>query len=82
MRNAKGPAFVGLKISPVTTHHDTHDSDPYETYHVLLHELTPFRDIAYLTVQTTMNFVQPGEPAGALAAAQTLAATDPKSLAV
>lgn len=57
-----GPERVGVKISPVTTHHDTHDADPLATYSYLIPALSGFRGLAYLTVQTTMNFVQPDPP--------------------
>lgn len=56
-----GPDFVAAKISPVTTHHDTHDADPRETYDYLIPEIGRF-GLAYLTVQSTMDFVQPGAP--------------------
>lgn len=56
-----GSEFVGLKISPVTTHHDTHDADPLATYDYLIPNLVRY-DLAYLAVQSTMDFVQPGQP--------------------
>ena len=58
----RGPQFVGVKVSPVTTHHDTHDEDPLATYGHLIPALDGFPGLAYLTVQTTMNFVQPEPP--------------------
>lgn len=56
-----GPDFVAAKISPVTTHHDTHDADPRATYDHLLPALDGL-GLACLTVQSTMDFVQPGAP--------------------
>lgn len=58
----RGPEFVGVKVSPVTTHHDTHDTDAMATYTYLLRALNGFPKLAYLTVQSTMNFVQPEPP--------------------
>jgi N-ethylmaleimide reductase len=58
----KGAEFVGLKVSPVTTHHDTQDADPAETYTYLYPQLKSLGPLAYLTVQSTMNFVQPEPP--------------------
>jgi len=56
-----GAEFVGMKVSPVTTHHDTHDADPRATYDYLIPAIEPY-GLAYLTVQSTMDFVQPEPP--------------------
>lgn len=58
----RGPGFVGMKISPVTVHHDCRDSDPVATYDYLIPQIGRVPNLAYLAVQSTMDFVQPGAP--------------------
>lgn len=62
MIGIRGPEFVSMKVSPITTHHDTHEKDAWGAYDYLLREFNAFKNIAYLTVQSIMDFVQPAPP--------------------
>jgi len=57
-----GPEYVGVKLTPVTSHHEVVVDDRDQMYDHLLRQLDTHADLAYLSVQSTMGFLETAPP--------------------